>query len=266
MSKSEGLYKAAEILMSAAVAGNGDERKKGEFVGMDDVREAMGDLDLESVKKSNEEFLDDLISEIDTLEEADKAQREAEKHLAKLEEALKEIREQNRKRKVLGDTPQTEMLKAKISRLKGIIERAEDKEKFSAYAAELHEFRKAVEELTKLISLGEKVAKDLKRGHGVEEDIVAVRKGYAHYFLWCIDENKLERIQREQLKKLYEADKPFYCFGVSWTFKECPDGENCLEHWFWGRVGDDQSMKLAELLKELANVKYKISRSQRERK
>lgn len=262
----------AEAMIASAMGGDKSGEVVPEYVDVEDVKKAVEGLDPEALKKANEDFVDEVIADIEGLEKAEEAYAEAEKAVAELEKTLRELVESNRKRKVFGDTPQTEMLKGKVKKLRAIMERARDKETFSSYARELRDFRKTLGEIKELVKLGEGVAKNFKRGRDVkDEDLAAVMRGYAHYVHFLVREDKVERIPREQLKAWDAAGKRFDAFGFSWTYRRkdgsreefCPDGDRCSEHWFWGHAGDDQSMRLARAMTDLAKVKRQISEIQK---
>lgn len=263
-----------EALAASAVGGEKNEGAVPEYVDVEDVKKAIEGLDPEALKKANEDFVDEVLADIEGLEKAEDAYAEAEKALAKVDKALRELVEHNRKRNVFVDTPQTEDLRRRRDRLRAIMERAQDEEKFSAYARELQKFRKTLGGIKELILLGESVAKTLKRGkEAKDEDLAAVMKGYAHHVHLLVNEDRVERIPREQLKAWDKTGRRFDNFGFSWTYRRkdgsreefCPDGEQCSEHWFWGRVGDDQSMRLARAMVDLAKVRRQISSFQRKR-
>lgn len=197
--------------------------------------------------------------------------RQAEKsleNLAKAKDTLKILQTKNveRCRELnipVKDTPQ-------MVTLRKWIESAKDLEKHvGADTVGLLEFRKTHDQIKALAEKGERVLKALEHHQEVaDEEIAGLNNEYANYLHHFVREGKVERIPREQLKAWDRDNKKFHNFGFSWTYKErqpdgsyeecCPDGDECSEHWFWGKQGDDQSVALAKVMIRLANANWKI--------
>lgn len=216
----------------------------------------------EKMIAEDQNYFDDFVERFETAEKSTA-------NLAKARETLKTLKARNeercRKEKIPAiNTPQITTLETWIK----VTGKELDKH-VGTDTLDLLKFRKLHDNIKALAEKGEKVLKALEHRQEVnEEEIAELGRGYADHFHCLVREGKVARITREQLKAWDRSGKKFHNFGFSWTYKErqpdgayeecCPDGDECSEHWFWGKEGDDQSVALAKVMIRLANANWKI--------